>query len=310
MKYNLISIFGPTATGKTGLATSVAKSLNCEIISADSRQVYRGMDIGTGKDLNQYTVDGVVIPYHLIDVSEPGSEFDLFSYQKEFYNVYRKIRALRKIPLLAGGTGMYVSSIIQNYELYDINFESEFGKSLTNLTDEKLREMLVKKKTPHNTTDVLTRQRLIKAVMIAYGEGKLPANKFGVNSLNILVNPPAEIAAGRIKKRLKERLENGMIEEAKTLLANGITHERLRFFGLEYKFLSLYLTGELSYNDMYQKLYSAITQFAKRQRTWFRKLDREGVKMFKIEDPDPEPVINFITSNIENFEFVDDFPSR
>ena len=308
MKYNLISIFGPTATGKTGLAVSVAQKLNCEIISADSRQVYRGMDIGTGKDLDEYTVGGYKIPHHLIDIADPASEFDLFSYQKRFYDVYHQIRSRNNIPLLAGGTGLYVSSIIQNYELYEIDFESDFAKNIAELEDSELRKMLNAKTIPHNTTDLNTRERLIKAVMIAYGKGKLPKNKFTVNSLNILVNPPAEIAANRIRKRLKERLDNGMIEEAEALLQKGISHEKLRFFGLEYKYLSLYLTGELSYNDMYQKLYSAITQFAKRQRTWYRKLEREGVEMYKIENPDADPVLSFIKKNIENFEYSNDFP--
>ncbi|GJQ63310.1 MAG: tRNA dimethylallyltransferase 2 [Melioribacteraceae bacterium] len=308
MKYNLISIFGPTATGKTGLAVSVAQKLNCEIISADSRQVYRGMDIGTGKDLDEYTVGGYKIPHHLIDIADPDSEFDLFSYQKRFYDVYHQIRSRNNIPLLAGGTGLYVSSIIQNYELYEIDFESDFAKNIAELEDSELRKMLNAKTIPHNTTDLNTRERLIKAVMIAYGKGKLPENKFTVNSLNILVNPPAEIAANRIRKRLKERLDNGMIEEAEALLQKGISHEKLRFFGLEYKFLSLYLTGELSYNDMYQKLYSAITQFAKRQRTWFRKIEREGVDMYKIENPDVDSVLSFVKKNIENFEYSNDFP--
>lgn len=311
MKFNLITILGPTATGKTALAAPLADKYNGEIISADSRQVYRGMDIGTGKDLKDYNINGQAIPYHLIDIVDPGDEFDLFSYQKSFYSAYNDIRSRKKIPLLTGGTGMYLSSVIQNYELRETDFNSPRAKELSVTNTTKLKEILTKLNPElHNTTDLNDRERIIKAILVAENKGALPEHKLTINSFNIGVTVSPEIQHKRITTRLKSRLEEGMIDEVKTLLDNGISHEKLQFFGLEYKFVSMYLKGEINYNDMYQKLRSAIIQFAKRQRTWFRKMEKEGIKIFWLDGPDFTAANELIKKNLHNFDFANDFPSR
>jgi len=308
MKYNLISIVGPTATGKTGLGTRLAQKLNGEILSADSRQVYKFMDIGTGKDLEEYTIDGNLIPYHLIDVALPEEEFDLFHYQKLFYKTLAKIRANRHIPLLVGGTGMYISAVIQNYDLVEVDFNSRYARELMEKPEDELKKILFSKtKKHHNTTDLLEKERIIKAIIVAEGKGNYPESKREIHSLNICVDTPPDIVRDRIKKRLASRLEQGMVEEVQALLDMGISHEKLRFFGLEYRYLSMYLAGEINYNDMFQKLYSAISQFAKRQRTWFRKIERDGVVLHRISGPDFEAAYDIIIKNIKNFEFEDDF---
>lgn len=296
MNFNLITILGPTAVGKTKLAATLAHKFNGEINSADSRQVYKGMDIGTGKDLDDYTVEGIQIPYHLIDIISPRDEFGLYKFTKHFNESLSIIKSRNKIPFLVGGTGLYLHSILTNYHLPGVNFDSPRYRELQKLSDDKLSKILLEvNPNLHNTTDLIEKERMIKAILIAENENQKNCAAESVNSLTIGVKLEREEIKKRITIRLKERLQNGMIEETKRLLDDGITHEKLQFFGLEYKYLSLYLQGKLNYNDMYQKLNSAIHNFAKRQMTWFRKMEREGIKIHWIKGnnfPEAEKIIN------------------
>lgn len=302
MHYNLIIILGPTAAGKTKLAAELAYKYNGEIISADSRQVYRGMDIGTGKDLKDYTVDGYAVPYHLIDILDPAEEFNVFMFQQKFYEVFKEIRSKDILPFLAGGTGLYIDSIVRKYNMTEANIDPTEYNSLLKLEIDELKNMLVSlKPDQHNTTDLLDKDRLIKAILIAKSN-KQNDNyaKAEINPLIIGVRLEREIIKQRITKRLKERLNNGMIEEVKILLENGITYEKLNFFGLEYKYIGQYISGALNYNDMFQKLNSAIHDFAKRQMTWFRKMEREGVVINWIDGPNVEQAVSIINSYTKN----------
>ena len=286
MKFNLITILGPTATGKTKLAVQLADCFNGDIISADSRQVYRGMNIGTGKDLSEYYIDGRQIPYHLIDIIEPTEEFNLFSFQQGFYKSFDEIKSKNKLPFLVGGTGLYLSSVLQKYTLGKADFEKE-KQILSSYSDDELRDIL-KDLNPslHNTTDLNDRERIIKAIAVSKTEQeKTKANN--IDSLVIGVNLSRDEIKKRITTRLKKRLdEEGMIDEVKTLMDSGVSYDKMIFFGLEYKFIAKYLTGELNKNDMFQKLNSAIHSFAKRQMTWFRKMEKEGVVINWIDGPD------------------------
>ena len=302
--YNLITILGPTAVGKTRLAAELAFKFSGEIISADSRQVYKRMNIGTGKDLADYIVDGNSIPYHLINVLEPDEEFNLFLFNKFFYKAFLEINKKNKIPFLVGGTGLFIHSILKQYDLNEVKFEEEKYSELENESLKQLCDKL-KKINPslHNTTDLLIKDRVIKAILIA--ENNLNRNieeKTEINSLVIGVKLEREKIKERITKRLKERLKNGMIEEVEELIKSGVTFEKLNFFGLEYKFIGQYLKGELNYNDMYQKLNSAIHDFAKRQMTWFRKMEREGINIKWIEGADVLKASEIIEQNyLKNF---------
>lgn len=311
MKFNLVTILGPTATGKTKLAVQLADYFGGEIISADSRQVYRGMNIGTGKDLSDYIINDKQIPYHLIDVIDPTEEFDLYKFQQKFFNSFEDFSKRNKLPFLVGGTGMYLSSILQNYNLSKADFEN-VEKEYFPFSDEELKNILIELNPAlHNTTDLTDRNRILKAIAIAKTEshfdpdlsGKKTVNSkekdFSVtslprndkekvaNSLVIGLNLSRDEIKKRITARLKKRLdEENMIDEVKSLMDSGITYDKMIFFGLEYKFIAQYLKGELNKNDMFQKLNSAIHAFAKRQMTWFRKMEREGVVINWIEDPD------------------------
>ena len=287
MNFNLITILGPTAVGKTSLAAKLADCFNGEIISADSRQVYRGMNIGTGKDLDDYIVNGNKIPYHLIDIINPDEEYNLFSFRKDFLTAFDKITSNNKTPFLAGGTGLYLHSVLKKYKLQEVDFSGERYNKLNKLSNDELKGILIKlSPEQHNTTDLLIKDRIIKAIIIAENKNEIDEELSHINSLVIGINLDRSEIKKRITARLKKRLQEGMIEEVQTMLNNGITHEKLNFFGLEYKYLSLYLKGELNYNDMYQKLNSAIHQFAKRQMTWFRKMEREGININWIYGPD------------------------
>jgi tRNA dimethylallyltransferase len=291
----LITILGPTATGKTRLAAQLAYYFNGEIISADSRQVYKGMDIGTGKDLNDYNVNNQLINYHLIDIADPVDEFNLFLFKKHFYESFRKIIEKNKLPFLVGGTGLYLSSVLQNYQLSKVNFESERFAELNSLDLKELQSILrtlVSKL--HNTTDLLNKGRLIKAIIVAEEQKQIPEDKIEFDSLIIGVLPPRHIIKQKITERLQYRLQNGMIDEVKMLIDNQISFEKLNFFGLEYKYIGLYLKKELSYNDMYQKLNSAIHSFAKRQITWFKKMEKECIKINWINSADFEKAAEII----------------
>ena len=286
MKYDLITILGCTATGKTKLAVQLADFFNGEIISADSRQVYRGMNIGTGKDLSDYLINGKSIPYHLIDVLDPKEEFNLFLFKEHFQKAFQKIVGSNNIPFLVGGTGLYLSSVLQDYNLSKADFESD-AKNLSSLSDEELKKILINLNPRlHNTTDLNDRERIIKAIVVS--KSKAEKNQdYKINSLNIGVNLSRDEIKKRITVRLKKRLdEEGMIEEVKSLLDSGAGYEKMIFFGLEYKFIAQYLNGELNRNDMFQKLNSAIHAFAKRQMTWFRKMEKEGIIINWIDGSD------------------------
>ncbi len=281
MKQKLIVVLGPTAVGKTRFAVNLANIFNGEIISADSRQVYRRMDIGSGKDIDDYIIDGKKIPYHLIDVLEPTEEFDLFKFQSLFYDCFHNIIDRNHLPFLVGGTGLYINSIIKNYELSETNFNSERKNELEKLTEIELIESLFALKTElHNTTDLLEKDRIIKAIQVAeQNSAKREINRPKIDSLVLGIPENREQIKNNITIRLKYRLDNGMIEEVQSLVNSGISFEKLNYFGLEYKYVGRYLKGELNYNDMFQKLNSSIHKFAKRQMTWFRKMEREGIKI-------------------------------
>ena len=287
MEYNLISILGPTATGKTKLAASLAYELNGEIISADSRQVYKGMNIGTGKDLKDYIVEGHQISFHLIDIIEPSEEFNLFLF-KQFFNIsFESITKKNQVPFLVGGTGLYLSSVIKNYDLNKADFDQDKIDKLNSLEMNELKNILLRlNPEQHNTSDLIDKERIIKAILVAESVRQNLNREIEIRSLNIGIMPSREIIKKRITERLKFRLQNGMIEEVKNLIDNGITFEKLNFFGLEYRYIGLYLKGEINYNDMYQKLNSAIHNFAKRQVTWFKKMEKEGVQINWLDQPD------------------------
>lgn len=302
MKYNLITILGPTAVGKTRLGALLAHRFNGEVISADSRQVYIGMDIGTGKDLDDYNVDGKIIPYHLINVLQAGGEFNLFSFNELFYKCFDDISSRNKIPFLVGGTGLYLHSILKSYELNKVEFDKIYYEKLMEENVELLRKKLFElNPNLHNTTDLLIKDRIVKAIMISERKDfQNVDNKIRIDSLVIGVNVERSIVRDRITKRLKLRLDCGMIDEVKDLIDNGITFEKLEFFGLEYKFIAKYLKKELTYDQMFEKLNTAIHQFAKRQMTWFRKMEREGLKIHWIENADYESAERIIVENYFN----------
>jgi len=299
MPYNLITILGPTAAGKTRLGALLASRFNGEIISADSRQVYIGMDIGTGKDIDDYTVGGKTVPFHLIDVIEPDKEFNLFMFNKLFYESFDEITSHKKIPFLVGGTGLYLHSILKEYELNEINFSQERFNELERLELTELTALLRKLNLSlHNTTDLLIKERVIRAIMISESQNEIRAvSRSRVNPLVIGVELEREEIKRRITERLKQRLKNRMIEEVKKLIEHGISYQRLDLFGLEYKFIGKYLRGTLNYNDMFQKLNSAIHDFAKRQMTWFRKMEREGIYIEWINGPDYDAAQKIILQN-------------
>lgn len=319
----MITILGPTASGKTSLAAALAAQIDtldasiwggstkgAEIISADSRQVYRGMDIGTGKDLEDYTVGGKLIPYHLIDICDAGTKYNLFQYQQDFYDAYQDITHRGVLPILCGGTGLYIESVLKGYHLSPVPQNPALRNSLEGKTLEELTDMLVDLKAKngsnmHNRTDVDTAQRAIRAIEIeTYNlehpmpERELPA----VDSLVIGVSIDRDARRDKITRRLKQRLENGMVEEIKGLLDRGIPAENLLYYGLEYKFITEYVIGKTSYEEMLRGLEIAIHQFAKRQMTWFRGMERRGFTIHWIDALQPmeqkvEQVLKLMKSN-------------
>jgi len=296
----LITILGPTAVGKTKFASQLAYNFDGEIISADSRQVYIGMDIGTGKDYQDYIVNNHVIITHLIDVVKPQYEFNLYLFTQLFNSAFHEIISKNKTPFLVGGTGLYLSSIIQHYSLKEVDFNTERAKELKELDDSELKKNLLElKKDLHNITDLVEKERIIKAILIAENSGNRADQREKIDFLVIGLYEDRDKLKQRIRNRLKQRLENGMIEEAETLLNAGVTHNKLKFFGLEYKFLSLYLTGELNYNDMYQKLASAIIKYSKRQMTWFRKMEKAGIKIHWLKNNELEQAKELVTSFVK-----------
>ncbi|MBQ4590248.1 MAG: tRNA (adenosine(37)-N6)-dimethylallyltransferase MiaA [Bacteroidaceae bacterium] len=305
MKYDLITIIGPTASGKTPLAAALANKLDTEIISGDSRQVYRRMDLGTGKDLVDYTVNGHEVPYHLIDIVEPGYKYNVFEYQRDFLKAYEEITAKGKLPVLCGGTGMYVESVLKGYRLLPVPENPELRASLEGKTLEELTHILEGYKKLHNSTDVDTAKRAIRAIEIEeyYKQQPPEYREFpSLHSLIVGVNIDRELRREKITRRLKQRLEEGMVEEVRGLLAEGIHPDNLIYYGLEYKFLTQYVIGELTYEEMFLQLETAIHQFAKRQMTWFRGMERRGFTIHWLDATLPmeeklEQIINLINTN-------------
>lgn len=280
---SVIVILGPTACGKTSVATHLAAEIGAEIVSADSRQVYRGMDLGTGKDISEYVVDGVEVPYHLIDIVEPGSEYNLFFFQNDFINAFNGINKRGNYTILCGGTGMYINSILKKKRLLEVPINEELRIELRGLPVEELQKRVVSLKSLHNTTDLLNVDRLVRAIEIGEYEMK---NRDSLNSqfpefksLVFGINYDREIVMKRINDRLKQRLDSGMIEEVEKLMETGVTAEMLLFYGLEYRYITRYILGEIDYNEMFTLLNIAIRQFAKRQMTYFRRMEREGVNI-------------------------------
>ena len=286
---DIVTILGPTACGKTGFAVNLARWIDAEIISADSRQVYKRMDLGTGKDLGDYTfADGTRIPFHLIDICEPGMKYDIFQYQKDFLEAYEDIRRRGKKVVLCGGSGLYLESILRGYRLSPVPQNPDLRMRLEGKTLEELTKILSGYKQLHNTTDVDTPQRAVRAIEIAdyYLHTPVPDRPFPeLTSLTLGLKVDREVRRARISERLRRRLEEGMIDEVRALLDEGIAPEDLLYYGLEYKYLTLHVLGELSYDEMFRQLEIAIHQFAKRQMTWFRGMERRGTPIHWIEPP-------------------------
>lgn len=303
--FDLIVVTGPTATGKTGFAAALANRISGEIISADSRQVYRGMSIGTGKDIEEYTVCGNKIPYHLIDICDAGEEYNVFRFRQDFESVYKKIASRGKIPVMCGGSGLYIESVLKDYKLLNVPVDENLRKELESKSDEDLTTMLNELAVPHNITDTSYRKRLIRAVEIAAWQKDRPVEHPG-NDLKYVIfgiHFDREIIKKRITERLRQRLDEGMVREAQMLLNSGIPKEKLVYYGLEYKYLAEYLDGQYNYNDMFQKLNSAIHRFAKRQMTWFRKMERDGMKINWIDGSlPPDDKIQLALSILESSE--------
>ena len=305
MKYDLITILGPTASGKTPLATALAYRLGTEIISGDSRQVYRRMDLGTGKDLADYTIEGRSVPYHLIDIVEPGYKYNVFEYQRDFLKAYESIVDKGKLPILCGGTGMYLESVLKGYRLLPVPENPELRASLEGKSLQELTLILEGYKKLHNSTDVDTAKRAIRAIEIEeyYKQQPPEYREFpALKSLIVGVDIDRELRREKITRRLKQRLDEGMVEEVRGLLAEGISAESLIYYGLEYKFLTQYALGELTYEEMFHQLETAIHQFAKRQMTWFRGMERRGFVIHWLDATLPmeekvERIINLINTN-------------
>ncbi|MDD3479000.1 MAG: tRNA (adenosine(37)-N6)-dimethylallyltransferase MiaA [Paludibacteraceae bacterium] len=286
MKYNLVTILGPTATGKTQLATALAARIDGEIISADSRQIYRGMDIGTGKDLAEYVVDGKPIPYHLIDIVDAGYKYNVFEYQRDFLKAFESVNQQGHLPILCGGTGLYIEAVLNGYKLLAVPDNKMLREQLTNKTLDELTAILSGYKKLHNQTDVDTVKRAIRAIEIeayyqTHEEDTLEYPE--LKSLIIGVGIDREVRREKITKRLKARLNEGMIDEVKKLLDSGIPPDDLIYYGLEYKFVTNYLLGKLTFDELFTQLEIAIHQFAKRQMTWFRGMERRGFTIYWID---------------------------
>lgn len=290
----MITILGPTASGKTDIAAHLAAELSAEIISADSRQVYRRMDIGTGKDLADYVVDGKPVPYHLIDIVEPGTKYNLFEYQRDFLEAYNDIRSRGKNVILCGGTGLYIESVLKGYRLIPVPENKELrhkleGKSLLELTS--ILELLKAENNSnmHNSTDVDTSKRAIRAIEIemAYKEAHIEERTFPkIDNVIIGVGIDRDLRRMKITRRLDQRLQDGMVDEVKSLLDSGIPADDLIYYGLEYKFVTEYILGKSTFEEMHRSLEIAIHQFAKRQMTWFRGMERRGFTIHWIDAAD------------------------
>lgn len=303
-KFPLITILGPTAVGKTTFAAHLALELDAEIISADSRQVFREMNIGTGKDLEDYTVEGKIIPSHLIDIANPGTEYNVFQFQSDFQEARNSIISRGKTPLMCGGTGLYLESVLLGYNLVEVPLNETLRQYLASFSNEELITRIASYRPLHNTTDILDRDRLIRAIEI---ESFKNQNINKLAQVDFRQTPvfgirfDRKIIRERITARLTQRLNEGMPEEVQHLLDRGLTREQLTFYGLEYKYVTLYLTGELSYNEMFTLLNTAIHQFAKRQMTWFRRMENKGIKIIWLEGDDGFPAnLNRVTNYLKS----------
>ena len=281
MAKNLIVILGPTASGKTQLAAQLAYDLQGEIISADSRQVYKGMDIGTGKDLNQYLINGRKIPYHLVDIIDPQSEFSLFEFQNRFYKIFTQLSRKKIMPIMVGGTGLYLESVLTDYNMPEAPPDQELRKILSLKSKKQLQEILqALKPCLHNKTDLDDQERLIRAIEIERAraiKGKEQRQKPDIDAVVLGISWERSVLRQRITSRLKERLAQGMMEEVKNLHSAGLTWKKLESFGLEYRFISQYQQNKITFDDMENKLNTSIHQFAKRQETWFRRMEKKGI---------------------------------
>ena len=278
---NLIAILGPTATGKTRFAAHLAHAIGGEIISADSRQVYRQMDLGTGKDYEDYRVGSDTVPVHLVDICDPGDKYSVYAFQEDFHRVFADIRGRGAMPILCGGTGMYIEAVTKGYQLPQVERDEVLRERLKDKNLDELRDILAGYKTLHNRSDTDTRARAVRAIEIQeyIQSHPLPSDKQRpeIHPLYFGLRLERQLSRQRIARRLKQRLDAGMVEEVRQLLDQGLSPEDLIYYGLEYKFLTQYLIGELDYDTMVQKLHTAICQFAKRQMTWFRRMERQGI---------------------------------
>ncbi len=285
-KYNLIVILGPTASGKTKFAARLANRLDGEIISADSRQVYRDMTIGTGKDLDDYIVNGKRVKHHLIDILEPGYKYNIFEYQHDFFKSFESVNASGHLPIMCGGTGLYIEAVLKKYRLIRVPVNEELRECLTNYTLEELTAILKTFKKLHNTSDSDTIPRAIRSIEIETYYKDNPEINFSlpdINPLIIGINIDRQSRRDKITQRLDVRLKEGLIEEVQELLNREIAAEDIIYYGLEYKYVTLYLLGELTYEEMFEKLKTAIHRFAKRQMTWFRGMERKGTKIHWVD---------------------------
>ena len=294
-KYDLVSVVGPTACGKTSLAVELALAIpGAEIISADSRQVYRGMDIGTGKDIAEYTRDGVTVPSHLLDIVDAGEKYNLFEFQRDFLASYEGIRTRGAYPIMCGGSGLYVESVLKGYRLLPVPENPSLRAALEEKSLEELTALLATYKQLHNNTDTDNKKRAIRAIEIEEYYRTCPVEERyfpQINALTVGVMVDREVRRERISRRLRERLDSGMVEEVKGLLNSGLEPEQLIYYGLEYKYLTLYLTGAMGYDDMVNGLEIAIHQFAKRQMTWFRGMEKRGVEIHWLDGSKPADVL-------------------
>ena len=299
-QYNLIVILGPTASGKTAVAANLAHRIGSEVISADSRQVYRQLNLGTGKDYDDYTINGETVPFHLIDIAEPGSQYNVFEYQQDFVKVFEDISHRGKLPVLCGGTGMYIEAVIQGYKLIQVPINQPLRDKLTDKSLDELATILSSYKNVHNISDTDTPKRAIRAIEIAeYHQSNPEIDMYypAITPLLVGVRYDRATERRRITERLEQRLNQGMIAEVEALLNSGVTPDQLIYYGLEYKFLTQFVIGELTYNEMFAQLNTAIHQFAKRQMTWFRRMERQGMNIHWLDGfcPMDEKIEKIIT---------------
>jgi tRNA dimethylallyltransferase len=304
LMYELITILGPTASGKTAFAAPLAAALGSEVISADSRQIYRAMDIGTGKDKADYRVGSLTVPCHLIDICEPGERYSIFRYQRDFHRVFAELRSKEVLPILCGGSGLYIESVLRGYKLLDVPANLDLRNKLKNKSIEELTLILSSYKKLHNTTEIDSPQRAIRAIEIEeYYLGQTPDMRDFqlLNSLIVGIDIDRKLRREKITARLRQRLDEGMLDEIRSLLASGLSPDDLIYYGLEYKYLTLHVIGRLTFDEMFQQLEIAIHQFAKRQMTWFRGMERRGLTINWLNaDMPTEEKIDFVKQKLNS----------